>query len=178
MQHLAKEYEFDLGSSKKKKKRSFFTSKEEEEIDNFFLQQLHSSGAFSSLPNSQQDSVAHQPATPHCTQDEKITSSVDLRTEESFSQQRQHAIRWEKIAEFMRSNPDVCKAHESLSVLELLELISKFYHFDKLFTLRKANKERVLLEDNTKGFFQNLFSVQFNELSKDLKLTLIDSLIP
>ena len=97
-------------------------------------------------------------------------------TDESFNQSK-HSISWHKVADFMRAHPEVCKAHETLNRMELLELIAKFYHFDKVFSLKKVSKENVVLEDNSKGFFPERFAIKFGDLSRDLKINLIKTLL-
>ncbi len=110
-------------------------------------------------------------------EEEKI-SSVGLMTEDSLNP-RGRGICWERVAEFMQVHPEVCRAHESLKTVELVELIAKFYHFDKLFTLKKASKGgAVVLEDKTQGFFKGAVQVRFSELSRELKIELIKSFFP
>ena len=148
-------------------KRKFHQTKTHEDVLNELLEDkdlmldgLQTPGCFSSQEINlseamnmplQTDKYSTTRVAHDSPQEEKI-SSVELMTDESFNHGK-HAISWHKVADFMRTHPEACKAHESLTRMELLELIAKFYHFEGVFSLKRVSKENVILEDNSKGFF-------------------------
>ena len=97
-------------------------------------------------------------------------------TDESLNKDGR-SITWHKVTDYMRAHPEVCKAHNNLTSIELLELIATFYHFEGVFSLKKVTKENVILEDNSKGFFPECFTIKFGDLNRDLKINLIKTLL-